>query len=57
MEYESLLYKKGIPTMFEDNRNLKFLGLINGVSESGQLLVELENEQINSFNLKEIRFL
>lgn len=57
MEYESLLYKKGIPTMFEDNRNLKFLGLIKGVSESGQLLVELENEQINSFNLKEIRFL
>lgn len=56
-EYESLLYKKGIPTMFEDNRNLKFLGLIKGVSKTGQLLVELENNQTKLFNLKEIRFL
>ncbi len=56
-EYESLLYKKGIPTMFEDSRNFKFVGLIKNVSDAGQLIIELENNQLKSFNLKEIKFL
>ncbi|MCM2301439.1 MAG: biotin--[acetyl-CoA-carboxylase] ligase [Flavobacteriaceae bacterium] len=56
-EYLKFLYKKGIPTMFEDSRNRKFLGLINDVSDLGELIVELENGQIQLYNLKEIRFL
>ncbi|MDP3352535.1 MAG: biotin--[acetyl-CoA-carboxylase] ligase [Flavobacteriaceae bacterium] len=56
-EYLNHLYKKGIPTMFEDSRNIKFLGLIKDVSDSGELIIELENEQMKSFNLKEIKFL
>lgn len=56
-EYLKFLYKKGIPTMFEDSRNYKFLGLIKDVSDLGELMVELENGQIQLFNLKEIRFL
>ncbi|MDO9261294.1 MAG: biotin--[acetyl-CoA-carboxylase] ligase, partial [Flavobacteriaceae bacterium] len=54
-EYESLLYKKGIPAMFEDSRNLKFVGMIKNVSESGQLIVEIEDQVLKSFNLKEIK--
>lgn len=57
VEYLNYLYKKGIPTMFEDSRNIKFLAIIKDVSESGQLLVELENKQIKLFNFKEIKFL
>ena len=56
-EYESLLYKKEIPAMFEDNRNLKFVGIIKSVSESGQLMVEMENHELKLFSLKEIKFL
>ncbi|MDP2088916.1 MAG: biotin--[acetyl-CoA-carboxylase] ligase [Flavobacteriaceae bacterium] len=56
-EYESLLYKKGIPTMFEDHRNSKFAGIIKSVSESGKLTVEIENNGLKSFSLKEIKFL
>lgn len=55
--YESKLYKKEIPTMFEDSRNQLFLGKIKGVSETGKLIVELENDQYKSFNIKEIKFL
>ncbi len=56
-EYESLLYKNEIPTMFKDSRNTIFLGKIIGVSNAGKLLVELENQEIISFNLKEITML
>lgn len=56
-EYLDLLYKKGIPAMFEDNRNVKFVGIIKGVSNSGQLLVETENNEIKSFDLKEIKLI
>ena len=49
-EYESVLYKKGIPAMFEDSRNLKFVGIIKSVSESGQLIVEIENHELKSFS-------
>lgn len=56
-EYESLLYKKEIPTMFEDNRNCKFLGIIKGVSDLGQLQVYTEDEKLRTFNLKEIKLL
>lgn len=54
--YEAVLYKKGIPSMFIDDSDNQFLGKIQGVSQAGKLIVELEDERQKSFNFKEIRF-
>lgn len=54
--YLASLYKYHKPTMFEDNRGVVFLGKIIDVSEEGKLVIELENETIRKFNLKEIKF-
>jgi len=54
--YLTKLYKFQTPSMFEDNSGTVFLGKIITVSESGQLVVELENEKTRKFNLKEIKF-
>ena len=44
--------------MFKNNlTNNLFMGKIVGVSKQGQLKVELEDETIVQFNLKEIEFL
>lgn len=55
--YENVLYKKGIPSMFKNTNNEQFMGKILGISKQGKLLVELENEQIMTFDLKEIKFI
>jgi len=55
-EYEKILYKKGIPSMFIDANNKTFLGKILGVTNEGKLRVELEDESIREFALKEIQF-
>jgi len=55
-QYLQYLYKFGIPAMFMDSSNEVFLGKIIDVNEDGRLEVELENETIRKFNLKEIKF-
>jgi len=55
--YLSVLYKKNIPTMFKDSEDKIFIGKIVDVSIAGQLLVELEDENVKAFELKEIQFL
>ena len=42
--------------MFKDNLNNLFLGKIIDISKEGRLVVELENEKIRKFDLKEIKF-
>ncbi len=54
--YLAELYKINIPTMFEDNKGVIFLGKIITVDVNGRLVVELENETTRKFNLKEIKF-
>jgi BirA family biotin operon repressor/biotin-[acetyl-CoA-carboxylase] ligase len=54
--YLNSLYKFNKPCMFKDNLNNLFLGKIIDISEDGRLVVELENEKIRKFNLKEIKF-
>ena len=53
-EYLQVLYKKNIPTMFKDSSDVLFMGIISGISASGNLLVELEDETIKEFGIKEI---
>lgn len=54
LAYEACLYRKNIPTTFERlSDHTRFEGIIRGVAENGQLLIEAG--QIQSFDLKEIR--
>jgi len=54
--YLNSLYKYKIPSMFEENNGAIFLGKIIDISKEGKLVIELENETIRKFNLKEIKF-
>lgn len=55
--YLNALYKKNIPSMFKDRNNVLFMGKIIGISAFGNLQIELENETIKEFGLKEISFI
>jgi len=54
--YLKKLYKINKPTMFKNSMGTIFMGKIIGVSTEGHLKIELENEQVKTFNLKEISF-
>jgi BirA family biotin operon repressor/biotin-[acetyl-CoA-carboxylase] ligase len=55
-EYLKWLYKKNIPTMFKDSKNVLFMGKIVDVSLQGKLQIELEDESIQEFGIKEVSF-
>lgn len=55
--YEDVLYRNGIPAMFKNNLYGKFLGKILGITYQGKLVIELENETLEKFDLKEIEFI
>ena len=55
--YEKELFRKEIPTVFEEQDSQRFMGIIKGVSESGRLQVLLENDQIKDFEIKQIQML
>jgi len=55
-EYEAILYKMEVPSMFVDSNESQFLGKIIGTSSIGNLRVELENETVKEFGVKEIKF-
>ncbi|WP_298765123.1 biotin--[acetyl-CoA-carboxylase] ligase [uncultured Polaribacter sp.] len=55
-EYLNCLYKKNTATMFKDSNSVLFMGLIRGISIDGKLQVELEDETIKEFGIKEITF-
>ena len=56
-EYEASLFRKNKVSAFEDTNGFQFNGLIVGVSSSGELLVETEDEVLQTFELKQIRLL
>tara|TARA_R110002074_G_scaffold377068_2_gene554388 strand:+ start:14111 stop:14851 length:741 start_codon:yes stop_codon:yes gene_type:complete len=56
-EYHNALYKKGIPTTFlNKKKNEFFMGMIVGVSKFGNLQIQLEDDAIIEFGIKEISF-
>ena len=55
--YLDNLFKKEIPTTFEDVNQQKFMGIIKGVSSIGQLQVLLEDDSIKNYDVKEIKML
>ena len=56
-EYLNVLYKKNIPTMFKNSKDVLFMGIIRGISKEGKLQIGLEDETIIEFDIKEISFL
>ena len=54
--YIKLLYKKNTPTMFKDDSGVLFMGMIVGVSSVGKLQIELEDESVREFGIKEVSF-
>jgi len=56
-EYERELFRKEMPTVFEDQHAQRFMGIIKGVSESGRLQVLLESDQMKDFEIKQIQML
>ena len=55
--YHDLLYKRGIVSAFEDVQGNRFVGKIIAVTTEGKLQLELENNVISFFDLKEIKML
>ncbi|AWH86696.1 biotin--[acetyl-CoA-carboxylase] ligase [Flavobacterium album] len=51
--YHQKLYKKDVPMPFEKDGQ-RFMGIIKGVSRDGNLQVQLEDDSIASFGLKEV---
>jgi len=53
-KYQNILFKKGVPIPFEDSNKQRFMGIIKGVSTSGLIEILLENDEIVSYDLKQI---
>jgi len=55
--YTSRLFKKGVPMPFQDKKEERFMGIIQGVSSIGKLQILLENDTVSEFDIKEIQLL
>ena len=55
-EYLNSLFLKEKIAAFESD-NKQFMGIIKGVSESGKLLIQLENDSITEFENQQIKYL
>ncbi len=55
--YEKHLFRRNIPSMYKDASGHHFMGKILGINNEGSLSVELENESVKTFDLKEIQFI
>ncbi len=56
-QYVDLIYKKEIPMPFMNQNNKKFMGIIQGISPIGRLLVLLEDYSVVEFDIKEVQML
>ena len=56
-EYTNELFRIGIPTAFADENETNFMGIIKGVSAIGKLQIQLEDDSICEYNLKEVQML
>lgn len=55
--YHEYLFRKDIPSVFIDNLENQFQAIIKHVSRDGKLILELESEEIRSYDIKEIKLL
>lgn len=57
VNYEKVLFRKNKVTVFEDATGTKFNGMILGVNDAGELIVESEDEVRRAYELKNIKML
>lgn len=55
--YESLLFRRDKPSTFRNSEGEMFMGFIKGVTIEGKLLILLEDDILQEFDLKEVRLL
>ncbi|NDV15352.1 biotin--[acetyl-CoA-carboxylase] ligase [Muricauda sp. TY007] len=55
--YEKLLFKKDKPSTFTNADDEMFMGFIRRVSPTGKLIIELEDQVLKEFDLKEVTLL
>jgi len=55
--YEKQLFRKGKPSTFRNSNGELFAGIILGISESGNLKIQIEDAIVKEFDLKEITLL
>lgn len=53
-EYQQNLFKKGIPVVLENQKGVKFMGIIQEVNRNGKLEVLLEDDSIQAYGIKEV---
>ncbi|WP_129656092.1 biotin--[acetyl-CoA-carboxylase] ligase [Flagellimonas olearia] len=56
-EYEQHLFRKDKPSTFSNGQGERFMGFIRGVSETGKLVLELEDHIFKEYDLKEVTLL
>ncbi|HUH47692.1 MAG TPA: biotin--[acetyl-CoA-carboxylase] ligase [Arenibacter sp.] len=57
LSYGNQLFRKDRPSTFRNGKGELFMGFIKGVSDSGKLLVLLEDDVLQEFDLKQLRLL
>ena len=55
--YRNYLFKVGVPMPFEDHNGIKFMGIIQSVSNIGKLEILIEDDSIVEFDIKEVKML
>ena len=55
--YHENLFKKDIPMAFENADKVKFMGIIKQVLPNGLLKIELEDDRLQLFDIKELKML
>ncbi|WP_407324104.1 biotin--[acetyl-CoA-carboxylase] ligase [Tenacibaculum maritimum] len=54
--YLEVLYKKNTPMMFRNRQSTLFMGMIIGVTSYGKLQIQLDDDTIKEFGIKEVSF-
>jgi BirA family biotin operon repressor/biotin-[acetyl-CoA-carboxylase] ligase len=55
--YENNLFRKERISVFETSEGSQINGIIKGVSDSGELLVETESNPLQKLQLKEVKLI
>lgn len=55
--YHDNLFKKGVPMPFEDDKGKQFMGIIQEISNDGNLKLLLEDDSIKHYGVKQIQML
>lgn len=55
--YENNLFQKEMVSVFETPEGSRFNGIIKGISDIGEILIQTENDSLQKFQLKEVKLI